>query len=778
MAKQCIFCGRPLAQDDARFCDDCGRSQVPPSSSTAAPSAIKVKLPPKEFSRADPPSARLENKMPGQSTDVARSSYQEQSVPQSARMPKRPSVRPSAQEPPSARDIVEPGESSLSALSRFAASAPAERAQPAPVEEISTMVMPGWREELALLRKEQEQASASSSVEPEKKAEDVTRRPSSTPQRSPTASFSQREMAGQSSRTREKVSSESTSADHVPAERARPEEVPSASRRAPGASFQEQVRQSAQARAQGSAQPELARVQAVPERTRPKEAPPLPRRPQNTPGPVLENARPAETSRQEFQAKVREQEATKRYSQARLEKQGPGPAPAVEQNPLASISLDLEKPELVEQIADVETVRWQTVPGPLPVDTNNTPARAESQPSIIEADEEKDEIEDLPTVPLAVPEVAKREPQITVERASTPAPKNWGPTSADDVDNLPTRPMAASSAPAARRSPAPSTPPPPSGDRRPGPGQPEAAPGVYGSIPAVQPMNAAQAPGTAVDPLAERGRSANPSSQPGQVFNPASLPPLPHTPISLPGNTQLHSGPRPSTPFPDSLTQRPPQMPSDPFAQRSPSFAMSAPPDTPRPAPEAVDSAVRGSRQKRPAGRVLVLAVVFLVILGGAAGTVFNWPWVAQFFVAPSTTQPYQAFQNNTFGVSLSYPQAWKVQVDQAHNVVHFVDSSQTGQINLSEKTATGQINDYLNQQTAQLGIASPKTNPAVTFAGSSWQEVQGTVTQNGAAYTIALYVTQHNGHFYSLTFLAPVPVFGQMETNNFAPLRSSFRFM
>jgi hypothetical protein len=87
-------------------------------------------------------------------------------------------------------------------------------------------------------------------------------------------------------------------------------------------------------------------------------------------------------------------------------------------------------------------------------------------------------------------------------------------------------------------------------------------------------------------------------------------------------------------------------------------------------------------------------------------------------------------------------------------------------------------LGQYLSQQVVQRGIIGAQTSPAITFAGTSWQQMRGSVTQKGATYTITLYVTQHTTHFYALALLAPTKVYTQMEQNAFASLRGSFHFL
>src|SRR5260370_40134456 len=229
-----------------------------------------------------------------------------------------------------------------------------------------------------------------------------------------------------------------------------------------------------------------------------------------------------------------------------------------------------------------------------------------------------------------------------------------------------------------------------------------------------------------------------------------------------------------------SAQQRPPSAAPDTFAQRSPSFASpntpwpttsAAPPNTPRPGAATPVQPAKARKRKRISGRTVALLVLFLLVVGVSSFLVFY-----QSTSGGAIIQPYQSFQNSTLGVAFNYPQAWKVTVDQAHNSAHFADNDQTGQITLSMAAANGQqLNQYLNQETAQLGMTALQTAPSVTFAGASWQQVQGDVTLKGATWTTALYVTEQNNRFYVLAFQSPATAYKQMEQDNFAPLRHSF---
>ncbi len=699
MAKQCMYCGQLLTKDDARFCNDCGRSQVPSASSVAPPAPIRVKLPPKEFSRFDSPPGQQESELPAWPLENLRPPQREQPAAQS-RLAKRP-VRLTSQEQPVHVEKLQTPEDFAPVSSPGANSTQAEASWSTPVEEISTMVLPGWREELELLRKKR---SASPPVAPSQQPDSPIQHVPVTPRQSQSAQFSPGEMAGPQDSTREDSFI-----------------VPGPSNRSP---------------------------EAI--------------------------ARPVEPLRRELHVKVWEQEPT-----IQLEKQEPGPAPAVEHTPFDGISFSPD--EQVEQIADLATVHWQALSvqeSGEQVEEEEIVRVGEESGQVIEIVEEqdnRDKVEDQPTLPLALRESEKRQPQVTIERSSTPAPKNWASAKNEEIEDLPTRPMTATANPAGPHSPLPLTAQQLSQSRgfdqpelRPAPlskvPNPPSPPGMYNPAFAGQPMSASSPAQNAFT----SARTANPVSQPGQSFNPTSLPPLPRNPVSLPGNPVLRSEEQ-------GTQQRQPSMSSDPFARYPSPFAPTPLPNTPRPDAATVDAALAKPRKKKKrASRLLVIVLILLLVGGGAGGFVVYY----QLSSAPSITQPTQAYQNSAFGVSLSYPQHWSARVDQVHNTLSFADSTSTGQITLSVVPANGQVSQYLTQETTQLGMTVLKTGSTVTFAGSTWQQAQGTVTQRGATYTTTLYVTQHNTHFYALTFLAPPSAYAQMEQDDFAPLRASFRFL
>lgn len=689
MAKQCMYCGRPLPVEEARFCNDCGRSQ-PPSSA----SPIKVKLPPKEFSRDDPHAVQQKSFTSEAASETARPPARGQSAQQPARLPKRPvrlaaEVSLAQEEKLEQKEALAPPRSADSMFSRPSKVVPerlhtADTASPRASQvasEESTMVLPGWQEELALLRKEGVVSNS-----PGKKAPPFPSDPDVTPRRPQSAPLRQDDLPSASAPEQaDNVSEEST----------------------------------------------------------------------------------ADPSQRELQEKMWEQAPTVHLPQPSMGKNMPGPAPAVEQTPFSSISFDPE--EEAREIADLDTAMWQTPrraeePGQR-IAEELTEQTLEEVKEVEEEPEEED-VEDLPTAILPVPELAFGQPQLKIERVSTPDPRGkaveQAKAEAVGVEDQPTRPMLASSI-------APRSPLPP-GAQQQSPAQervggaapltqrsaptprishPTSSPGAYGPAPSTPPSNPAQTPGSFVP------------AQPGHVFNPSAMPPLPHHPVSAPGN--------------------PPSWPSARGGEQAlagsshyspPASPVSQAPSTPQPAPAEVSAAIRKAR-KGYAPRVLAALLLVLLAGGVLAFIVLYQPFTNKL------DQRDQSYQNASLGVSLHYPLGWKASFNQASNTVHFADSSQTGQVDLTSAASNGStLDQYVSQKTTQLGITGLKAAPAVSFAGSTWQQIQGSINQNGATYTIALYITQRNDHFYTLACLTLPNVYAQTEHDDFAPLRASFQFI
>jgi hypothetical protein len=342
-------------------------------------------------------------------------------------------------------------------------------------------------------------------------------------------------------------------------------------------------------------------------------------------------------------------------------------------------------------------------------------------------------VEDMPTMPLILSEIASYQPDITVERASTPAPKNWGQSPVEDIDDLPTVPLLARiiSSPLS---------------------MPSAAHMMY------------QAAG--LDSLGSRSH----------LYEQEEADPKP--PRRSKNTTQPlianNSGPLTSSGRRVSVSPNSPPVASLQAGQFSTPFTPDESRNTLISLP--AEGATERSKRSKHHGRVVAVLVLLLVLLivGGLGGFYV----IYQPFTLAANAQPKQAYQNAALGFSLSYPQDWQVSFDPVHQVANFADSSQTGQVRISTAAVKGQTSSqYGRKETSQFGITGAKTISSATFGGSVWQGIQGTVLQSGSTYTIVLYITQHRNDFYAMACLAPPAAYKETNETDFTPLRASFQF-
>lgn len=184
------------------------------------------------------------------------------------------------------------------------------------------------------------------------------------------------------------------------------------------------------------------------------------------------------------------------------------------------------------------------------------------------------------------------------------------------------------------------------------------------------------------------------------------------------------------------------------------------------------------SSHRKPRSRNLLiaaLALLLFLLLGGLG----VWVVVVQPFSVSALTQPQQSFNDSQLNIALLYPNSWKAGVDQSKATAHFYDSSHTDQVTILMGAANGRdVGKYLQQEATQLGITGVKPEPTLSFAGATWQQMQGSVQQRGANYTETLLATVHNNRLYTIMQLAPQATYADEETAVFSSTRSSFQFL
>ncbi|MEO6892327.1 MAG: hypothetical protein ABI456_21710 [Ktedonobacteraceae bacterium] len=327
----------------------------------------------------------------------------------------------------------------------------------------------------------------------------------------------------------------------------------------------------------------------------------------------------------------------------------------------------------------------------------------------------------------------------------------------DGIEDLPTRPLSASSFTASAADPA--LPVQRASTPRPARNQPSSR------IEEVERLDTArletqQQSRPAPQPVVEHAPPQRWSSPPeGGARSQASFQGAP-TPIPA----ALRS---PSTPPPAYAVQPMHGRPDAPVAPPSQAWQQS-------PAPYAEPSApVRRSRSRNPL--VIALALLCLLALAGVG----TWLFLGQSGGSQKSVQAKQAFSDAGLGIALSYPGGWNMHVDHQQGNASFYDSSHTAQVTIVTAPAAGQDpGQYMQKEATDLGMTGLKPGAAISFAGASWQQMQGTVQQKGATYSETLLVTVHSNHLFTIMQLAPQSVYADYDQVAFSGIRATFQFL
>jgi hypothetical protein len=197
-------------------------------------------------------------------------------------------------------------------------------------------------------------------------------------------------------------------------------------------------------------------------------------------------------------------------------------------------------------------------------------------------------------------------------------------------------------------------------------------------------------------------------------------------------------------------------------------------PHTPAPSSRLVAPLLPSAAGKR-ALWLIVAGLLCILVLGGVGA----WIVRTQPFSVPAITQPQQSFQDKQLGLALLYPSGWTVQVDRGKSIVHFFDSSHTAGIDIMVASpGNSDLRQYLQQQATQRGMTGAKAGTPLSFAGASWQRIEGNVLQRGASYIETIFATVHNDHLVVVTQFAHQSIYAAEEKMSFSPLRASLRFV
>lgn len=187
----------------------------------------------------------------------------------------------------------------------------------------------------------------------------------------------------------------------------------------------------------------------------------------------------------------------------------------------------------------------------------------------------------------------------------------------------------------------------------------------------------------------------------------------------------------------------------------------------------ALATLLRGKLLQKSRLPIVIAASLLVVILGMVVWIVATDP-----FSVAAVTKPQTAFNNATMNVALAYPTDWNVTLNQTQTTANFHDSTNTDQASVSMGAGSQDAGQDLAKRVSQLGLTGTKQISSITFAGMTWQQVKGSVQENGASYTATVLVGEHQGHLYTLEQLAPQATYDQAEQYVFSGIRASFHFL
>jgi hypothetical protein len=179
----------------------------------------------------------------------------------------------------------------------------------------------------------------------------------------------------------------------------------------------------------------------------------------------------------------------------------------------------------------------------------------------------------------------------------------------------------------------------------------------------------------------------------------------------------------------------------------------------------------RGGKRRSKLSVWIAILLVALILVG-----LIGWLLFLQ--LVPNTN-PWQRFSDTKLSFSVRYPTDWQVQVDYKQSIVHFHDSTQTGKVDIavSSGATASNIVQFLQQQASQLGMTNVTTGPSRSFAGTSWQQVQGKLSQEGVSYSVTMLATVHGNRLYLLTQSSPQSTYNDEEALIFSVMRAGLRF-
>lgn len=213
--------------------------------------------------------------------------------------------------------------------------------------------------------------------------------------------------------------------------------------------------------------------------------------------------------------------------------------------------------------------------------------------------------------------------------------------------------------------------------------------------------------------------------------------------------------PQPS-PEPD---EPPPPPPAAAVAQ--PSLPVVATASLPMPAAQA-------TTQRRVWPRVLLLCVVVLAALGGAA-------YAVQKLTAAPPVASTALYQDAGHRFHFQRPALWALATSDAGVTLTDSDGVSTARVLVAAPAAGEDAAAHADVLAKRDGLQAA---PARVFAGETWQQRAGQVAgADGVVRQEVILVAAHDSTLYTIEFSSPVATFTSLDNLVFQPLIDSFAF-
>ena len=187
----------------------------------------------------------------------------------------------------------------------------------------------------------------------------------------------------------------------------------------------------------------------------------------------------------------------------------------------------------------------------------------------------------------------------------------------------------------------------------------------------------------------------------------------------------------------------------------------------------------------------LVLCVLLLGGCGGSSGAAAPKPTATATPLAPTPAAGFALYKRPDGVYAVEYPTSWTSTPSNKSPVVNGVSFISPDKkaffflLPLSESVATDDYAVFLDEFAASLkatnvspssAIAAP--SPSFTTIGArTWNELDGTMTIAGTAYSMNQYGVDHDGKTVLVVAIAPAASMSQTFGGNFKPMLVSLTF-